>query len=123
MTSESDLLSQTNKLLADLARLNSNVELYTQIHSLQQNFNDLEEIYNSLQNNIKTSRCNAQCENLNATKDLNSVDDFLIELLLSKTKYNPPPMAPQDGILRPVPSMNDYQNSILNIASAPQLND
>jgi hypothetical protein len=41
-SSASALLSQTNDLLEKLARINSNVELYTQVHSLQQNFNYLE---------------------------------------------------------------------------------
>ena len=95
------LLSRTNELLTNLARLNSNMELYTQVHSLQKNFNALEENYKSLQNNIKTSTCNAQCENLNATRDPNSVDDFLIQLLL-KSKSNPPPTVPEDaGFARP----------------------
>lgn len=87
-TTSAALLSQTNGLLENLARLNSNVELYTQIHSLQQNFNALEENYNSLQNNIKSSICNTQCKDLNAKRDPNSVDDFLVQLLLSKS--NPP---------------------------------
>ena len=101
--STSALLSQINELLENFARLNSNVELYTQVHLLQQKFNTLEENYNSLQNNIKTSTCNAQCENLNATSESNSVDDFLVQLLLSKSKYNPPPAVPQDvgGFDRP----------------------
>ncbi len=91
--SASALLSQTNELLTDLTRLNSNVELYTQVDSLQKNFNSLEEKYKSVQNNINTSICNSQCENLNATKDPNSVDDFLIQLLLSRSKSNTPPQA------------------------------
>jgi hypothetical protein len=100
--STSALLSQINELLENFARLNSNVELYTQVHLLQQKFNTLEENYNSLQNNIKTSTCNAKCENLNATSESNSVDDFLVQLLLSKSKYNPPPAVPQDvGFDRP----------------------
>ena len=52
--STSALLSQINELLENFARLNSNVELYTQVHLLQQKFNTLEENYNSLQNNIHT---------------------------------------------------------------------
>jgi hypothetical protein len=125
MTFESDLLSQTNVILANLAGLNSNVELYTQIHSLQQNVNALEENYNSLQNNIETSTCNAQCENLNTTKESNNVENFLMELLLSKSKFNPPPTAPQDVILRPAaPYINDYHSSLLNNkASAPPLDE
>lgn len=79
----SQLLSQSNELLANLARLNSNVQLYTQIHSLQENFNTLDKKYKSAQNNIKTSTCNSQCKKLNETKDPNSIDDFLINLILS----------------------------------------
>ena len=113
--SASALLSQTNEVLTNLSRLNSNVELYTQVNSLQKNFNSLEEKYKSLQNNIKTSICNSQCENLNATRDPNSVDDFLIQLLLSRSKSNPPPTVPEDAVLKPAPFVNDYQ------ASAPPL--
>jgi hypothetical protein len=112
----SALLSKTNELLADLARLNSNVELYTQVHSLQQNFNSLEEKYNSFQNNIKNSKCKSQCKNLNATSESNGVEGFLAQLLLSKS--NPPPTVLKDAAPLPV---NDYQASVLNGASAPPL--
>jgi hypothetical protein len=118
-SSAAALLSQINELLENLARLNSNVDLYTQVHSLQENFNALEEKYNSLQNNIKTSTCNTQCENLNTTSESNSVEDFLAQLLLSKSKFNPPPTAPQDVVLRPAAQY--YQSSVLNQASAPPL--
>lgn len=86
--SASALLSQTNELITNLARLNSNVELYTQVHSLQKNFNTLEEKYKSLQNNINTSTCNAQCEKLNETEEKGSIDEFLVNLLLLKSKSN-----------------------------------
>jgi hypothetical protein len=112
----SALLSKTNELLADLARLNSNVELYTQVHSLQQNFNSLEEKYNSFQNNIKNSKCKSQCKNLNTTSESNGVEGFLAQLLLSKS--NPPPTVLKDAAPLPV---NDYQASVLNGASAPPL--
>ena len=88
--SASKLLSQTNEVLTNLTRLNSNVQLYTQVDSLQKNLIALEENYKSLQNTIKTSTCNAQCEDLNTTRDPNSVDDFLIQLLLSRSKANSP---------------------------------
>jgi hypothetical protein len=86
--SASKLLSQTNELREKLARLNSNVELYRQVYSLQQNFNSLEEKYKLL---IKTSACNAQCDNLNTKSDENSVDNFLMKLLLSKSESTLPP--------------------------------
>lgn len=112
----SALLSQTNELLANLVRLNSNVELYTQVHSLQKKLNALEENYKSLQNNINSSICNAQCEDLNARRDPNSVDDFLLQLLLSKSKSNPPPTVPEDAsLLIPAQFVNDER------ASAPPL--
>lgn len=114
----SALLLQTNELLENLARLNSNVELYTQVHSLQQNLNALEENYNSLQNNIKTSICNTQCKDLNTRRDPNSVDDFLVQLLLSKSNP-PPPAVPQEDVILPAPDINDYQSSLLKEASAP----
>jgi hypothetical protein len=116
----SELLSQTNELLENLARINSNVELYRQVHSLQQNFNALEKNYNSLQDNIKTSTCNTQCNDLNSTSESNGVEQFLAQLLLSKYKSNPPPTVPQDVVL-PTPNVNDYQSSVLNQASAPPL--
>jgi len=83
-TSTSALEVKTNDLIEKLARLNSNVQLYTQVHSLQQNLNTLEETYKSLQKDIQTATCNANCKTLNETRDPNSIDDFLIQLLLSK---------------------------------------
>jgi hypothetical protein len=83
-TSTSALEVKTNDLIEKLARLNSNVQLYTQVHSLQQNLNTLEDNYKSLQKDIQTATCNANCKTLNETRDPNSIDDFLIQLLLSK---------------------------------------
>jgi NAD-dependent SIR2 family protein deacetylase len=83
-TPSSALAVKTNDLIEKLARLNSNVQLYTQVHSLQQNLNSLEDNYKSLQNDIQTATCNANCKTLNETRDPNSIDDFLIQLLLSK---------------------------------------
>jgi NAD-dependent SIR2 family protein deacetylase len=83
--SSSVLAVKTNDLIEKLARLNSNVQLYTQVHSLQQNLNSLEDNYKSLQKDIQTATCNANCKTLNETRDPNSIDDFLIQLLLSKT--------------------------------------
>jgi NAD-dependent SIR2 family protein deacetylase len=83
-TSTSALAVETNDLIEKLARLNSNVQLYTQVHSLQQNLNSLEDNYKSLQKDIQTARCNANCKTLNETRDPNSIDEFLIQLLLSK---------------------------------------
>lgn len=117
----SKLLSQTNELREKLARLNSNVEIYKQVRLLQQNFNSLEKNYNnSLQDNIKTSICNAQCNDLNATSEPHGVEQFLAQLLLSKYKSNPPPTVPQDVVL-PAPNVNNYQSSVLKEASAPPL--
>jgi predicted nuclease with TOPRIM domain len=114
--SESELLSQTNELLTSLARLNSNVQLYTQVNSLQKNLSALEENYKSLQNNIKTSTCNAQCEELNTTIDPNSVDDFLIQLLSYKSKSNPPPpTVPENTVVARAQFVEDGR------ASAPPL--
>lgn len=81
----SALAVKTNDLIEQLARLNSNVQLYTQVHSLQQNLNSLEDNYKSLQKDIQTATCNTKCKTLNETRDPNSIDDFLIQLLLSKT--------------------------------------
>jgi hypothetical protein len=83
-TSTSALEVKTNDLIEKLARLNSNVQLYTQVHSLQQNLNTLEDNYKSLQKDIQTATCNANCKTLNETRDPNSIDEFLIQLLLSK---------------------------------------
>jgi hypothetical protein len=82
--STSALAVETNDLIEKLARLNSNVQLYTQVHSLQQNLNSLEDNYKSLQKDIQAATCNANCKILNETRDPNSIDDFLIQLLLSK---------------------------------------
>ena len=81
----SALAVKTNDLIEKLARLNSNVQLYTQVHSLQQNLNSLEDKYKLLQKDIQTATCNANCKTLNETMETNSIDDFLIQLLLSKT--------------------------------------
>lgn len=117
--SASKLLSQTNELLGNLARLKSNVELYTKVHSLQENLNTLEEKYKkykSLENDIKTSTCNAQCDNLNSTKDQNSIDDFLIQLLLLKSKSNSPIVPSNTALPQSLPTfINDDR------ASAPPL--
>ena len=86
--SASKLLSQTNELLEKLAHLNSNVELHRQVDLLQQNFDSLEKKYKLL---IKTSTCNAQCDNLNTKSDENSVDNFLMKLLLLKSESTLPP--------------------------------
>lgn len=112
MSSASKLLSQTNEIIKNLERLKSNVDLYEEVHSLQKNLNTLEETYNSLQNNLKTSECNAQCESLNTTKDPHSIDDFLINLLLLKSKSNSP-ITQENG--------NNVVGKIANIemASAP----
>jgi hypothetical protein len=83
--SASALAVKTNDLIEKLARLNSNVQLYTQVHSLQQNLISLEDKYKSLQKDIQTATCNANCKTLNETRETNSIDDFLIQLLLSKT--------------------------------------
>lgn len=91
MSSASDLLSQINELLKKLADLNSNVEIYRQVRSLKEDLNALEQKYESFQNNIKTSTCNAQCKNLE-TIESNNLEDLLVQLLLSKSKhdFNPP---------------------------------
>lgn len=90
-TEFTSLLSQTNEIIANLAVLNSNVTLYEKVNSLQEDLNSLEEKYNSLETNKKNLKCKTQCKNLNKSKDQNSVDEFLIQLLLSKSTSNPPP--------------------------------
>ena len=115
--SSSNLLEKTNEISKMLKRLNSNVQLYNQVQSLQTSVNGLEEKYKSLKENIKTSICNDQCEKLNETKDSNSIDDFLINLILSK--YNPPATASSvttTGISTPFLLTN-------NQASAPPLEE
>ncbi len=84
-SSVSKLVVKTNGLIDKLAQLNSNVQLYTQVQSLQQNLNILEDNYKSIQKNKETTICNANCKLLNETKDPNTIDDFLIQLLLSKS--------------------------------------
>jgi len=120
-SSASELLSQINELLEKLARLNSNVELYRQVRSLEEDLNALEQKYESFQNNIKTSTCNAQCKKLNKIIETNSVEEFLVQLL-SKSKSNPPPpTVPQDVKPAPPIPINNYQSSLLIQASAPYI--
>ena len=78
----SALAAKTDDLIEQLARLNSNVGLYRQVHSLQQNLNSLEDNYKSLQKDIQTATCNANCKTLNETMEPNSINEFL--QLLSK---------------------------------------
>jgi hypothetical protein len=105
-TSASALAVKTNDLIEKLARLNSNVQLYTQVHSLQQNLNTLEETYKSLQKDIQTATCNANCKTLNETRDPNSIDDFLIQLLLSKPNSS---SASTGGVLTPSASAPPFE--------------
>lgn len=79
----SNLLKKANETSTMLKRLNSNIKLYNRVQSLEKNLNSLEEKYKSL----KISTCNEQCNKLNETKDDGSIDDFFINLILSK--YNP----------------------------------
>lgn len=136
-TDLASLLSQTNEIIENIAVLNSNLKLYKQVHSLQENLNTLEEKYKSLQTNKKNLKCNKQCKKLNTSKDQNSVDDFLIHLLLSKSISNPPPTVPENvpftqrqvinderasapplGVIE-----NENENDTLRQASAPPLNE
>ncbi len=103
-TSASALAVKTNDLIEKLARLNSNVQLYTQVHSLQQNLNSLEENYRSLQKDIQTATCNANCKTLNETRDPNSIDEFLIQLLLSKPNSSSASTASSTSIVALTPS-------------------
>lgn len=91
--SASKLLSQINELLVNLTLLNEHAELYSKINLLNENMYALEKNYNSL---IETSTCNAQCENLNTTSEQNSVERFLMDILLSGSKPNPPPLPPPE---------------------------
>jgi hypothetical protein len=102
--STSALAAKTNDLIEKLARLNSNVGLYRQVHSLQQNLNSLEDNYKSLQKDIQTATCNANCKTLNETRDPNSIDDFLIQLLLSKPNSSSASTASATSTGAPAPS-------------------
>jgi hypothetical protein len=114
--SVSKLLSQTNQLLKNLEDLNLNIDLYVEVHSLQENLTTLEENYNLLQNNLKTLECNTQCNNLN-TIEPKGVDDLLIKLLLfkSKSKSNSP-IFQENGN-----NLGQFANS--EISSAPSLEE
>mgnify|MGYP002814621315 CR=1 FL=1 len=102
--SASELAIKTNDLIKKIERLNSNVQLYTQVHSLQQNLNSLEDNYKSLQKDIQTATCNANCKTLNETRDPNSIDDFLIQLLLSKPNSSSASTASATSTGAPAPS-------------------
>ena len=114
-SSAAALLSQINELLEKLARLNSNVQLYKQVRLLQENTNGLEKKYESLKKDIKTSTCNSQCKKLNETKDPNSIDDFLINLILSNKNNSSPSVA------APPKTVNNQASAPQ--ASAPPLED
>jgi predicted nuclease with TOPRIM domain len=115
--SASNLLKKTNEINTMLKRLNSNVQLYNQVQSLQKNVNDLEERCKSLNENIKTSICKDQCKKLNETKDPNSIDEFLIHLILSKDNAASIP----ETTTTPGTSTPFFVTASNNQASAPPL--
>jgi hypothetical protein len=117
--SASELLSKANELSTQLKRLKSTVQLYTQVTSLKTNLDDLEKKYESSQSN---AQCKKQCNKLNK-KDSNSVDEFLIHLLL---KANSSPMVPENALVPPAQFVEDDRGSAPPLfeqeeASAPPL--
>ena len=94
---ESTLRIQINDMTKKLSQLKSNVDLYTQVRSLQQELQLLKNNYNLLQKNAETAKCGRNCMTLSQNQDPNSVDSFLIELLHKKGSQPPalpPPSAP-----------------------------
>ena len=93
---ESTLRIQINDMTKKLSQLKSNVDLYTQVRSLQQELQILKNNYNLLQKNAETAKCGRNCMTLSQNQDPNSVDSFLIELLHKKGSQPPalPPSAP-----------------------------
>ena len=93
----SELLSKINKLIANITRLKTNANIYTRILLLKEKVNTLEEEINDLKKNAinSNSKCTTQCEDLNKMINSGSVDDFLIQLLLSTKNSAEPSAAPQ----------------------------
>ena len=88
---ESILQIQINDMIKKLSQLKSNVDLYTQVRSLQQELQILKNNYNLLQKNAETAKCSRNCMTLSQNEDPKSVDRFLIELLLLHKKGSQPP--------------------------------
>ena len=53
--------------------------IYRKVQKLQDRMNKIKNTLEAFKNDAK---CNKQCENIRATKDNNSVDDFLLDLIL-----------------------------------------
>jgi len=88
---ESTLRIKINDMVKKLSQLKSNVDLYTQVRSLQQELQILKNNYNLLQKNAETAKCGRNCMTLSQNEDPNSVDSFLIELLHKKGSLVRPP--------------------------------
>jgi uncharacterized protein YigA (DUF484 family) len=104
MSSLSSLSSPSNEIQVILAKLANLRERQKRIESEIQRFGLInitdEAIYKKVQklqdrmNKIKNTlevfkndaKCNKQCENIRITKDKNSVDDFLLDLVLKSAE-------------------------------------
>ena len=60
--------------------------IYRKVQKLQDRMN---KIKNTLEL-LKNSKCNEQCESIRATKDNNSVDEFLLDLVLQSAAPSKP---------------------------------
>jgi hypothetical protein len=115
-------VSQTNELLANLTRLKKNVDIYTKVRLLKEKVNALEENYNDLKNNAINSRCTTQCQDLNKMMYPNSVDNFLIQLLLSSKSSAPQllPSAPPLAEIEADDANESNANAILYPSAPPE---
>jgi 5-methylcytosine-specific restriction endonuclease McrBC GTP-binding regulatory subunit McrB len=76
-----------NEILKQLEGLESNVALYKNVISMGKNVADFQKNVEEMQKNAK---CKKNCKGLKKI-DPNSVDDFLIQLLLSTSSATSPP--------------------------------
>ena len=76
-----------NEILKQIEGLESNVALYKNVISMGKNVADFQKNVEELQKNAK---CKKNCKGLKKV-DPNSVDDFLIQLLLSTSSATSPP--------------------------------
>ena len=76
-----------NEILKQLEGLESNVALYKNVISMGKNVADFQKNVEEMKKNAK---CSKNCKDLKKI-DPNSVDDFLIQLLLSTSSASPPP--------------------------------
>ena len=61
--------------------------IYRKVQKLQDRMNKIKNTLEAFKNN---SKCNEQCESIRSTKDNNSVDEFLLDLILKSAAPSKP---------------------------------